>query len=203
MPRIGVSITKSCNFRGATQEFSNVYYYEVTSYPDVTQSDTIIDNLTALEKTFHASTVTFVRGRLWKETGSKLTSEMIEQKNLTGAGARTTVASLDPERAFLFRLRAGVDSRGNPVYLRKWYHSVGNFSATVTVTAGHMTQSTAFTSGERGTLVTAMNGIGDANGSPLAPKLCAKGGRLPDVGATWSAHQWLEHHQLGDMWRAS
>ena len=203
MPRIGVSITKSTSFRGATQEFSNVYYYEVTDYPTVTQAGTIIGNLTTLEKTFHSTAVTFVRGRLWKETGSKLTSEMIEQQNLSGTGARATISGLDPERAYLFRLRAGVDSRGNPVYLRKWYHSVGQFVTTVTVGTGHTSQSQSFTTTERGNLVGAMSAIGDANGSPLVPKLCAKGGRLPDVGATWSAHQWFEHHQLGDQWRAT
>ena len=203
MPRIGVSITKSTPFRGSTQEFSNVYYYEVSGLPTVAQADTIIDNLTALEKTFHSSSVTFVRGRLWSETGNKATSEMISQKNLSGAGARTTVSSLDPERAFLFRLRAGTDSRGNPVFLRKWYHAVGQFVNTgALIGAGHLTNTLGFTSGEKSALVAAMSAIGDANGSPLVPKLCAKGGRQPGAGNTWEAHTWLEHHQLGDMWRA-
>lgn len=202
MARIGVSITKSCAFRGSTQEFSNVYYYEMLSLPDAAAADTIIDNLTTLEKTLHSTIVTFVRGRVWSQTGSPSTNEMITQKNLSGTGARSTVSSLDPERAFLFRLRAGTDSRGNPVYLRKWYHSNGNLVSTVTLVAGHMTQQSSFSSTERANLVGAMNAIGDANGSAGAPKLCAKGGRLPTVGQTWSAHQWLEHHQLGDQWRA-
>jgi hypothetical protein len=128
---------------------------------------------------------------------------MISQKNLSGTGARSSVAAFDPERAFLFRLRAGVDSRGNPVYLRKWYHSIGQFTSTAIVTASHLVQTTSFTTSERASLVAQMNAIGDANGSSLVAKLCAKGGRLPDTGATWSAHQWLEHHQLGDQWRAT
>jgi len=203
MPRIGVSITKSLLFRGSTQEFSNVYFYEMSAYPDVTQSDTVINNLVTLEKTFHSTLVTFVRGRLWKETGDKLTSEMIEQLTLSGTGARATNTSFDPERAFLFKLRAGVDSRGNPVYLRKWYHSYGLFTSGLSLLSAHLTQQTQFTSAERTSFVAAMNAIGDANGSPLTPKLCSKKGRLPDVGATWVAYPWLEHHQLGDMWRAT
>lgn len=203
MPRIGVSITKSTSFRGATQEFSNVYFYEGAAYPDAAAADTIIDNITALEKTFHSVSVTFVRGRLWKETGNPATSEMISQKNLSGTGARTNVSSFDKERAFLFRLRAGVDSRGNPVYLRKWYHACGNFAASVSIGTALLDQTTSFTTTDRANLVAAMNTIGDANGSAGAWKLCAKSGRLPDVGATWTAHQWLEHHQLGDMWRAT
>lgn len=202
MPRVGVSITKSTPFRGSSQEFSNVYYYEVSGLPSVAQADTFIDNLTSLEKTFHSTAVTFIRGRLWSETGSKATSEMIEQKNLSGAGARALVTSLDPERALLFRLRAGNDSRGNPVYLRKWYHSVGQFTNTTIIVAGHLTQTFAFTGAEKAAFVAQMNAVGDANGSPLVPKICAKGGRQPGAGNTWEAHTWLEHHQLGDMWRA-
>jgi len=201
MPRIGVSITKSTSFRGATQEFSNVYFYDVGSLPSISQADTFIDNLTTLEKTFHSTQVTFVIGRVWSETGNKATNEMISQKNLSGAGARSTVSGFDPERAYLLRLRAGVDSRGNPVYLRKYYHSVGSFTSNVSTTTAHLVQLTAFTVAERDFLEAAMNAIGDANGSPLVPKLCAKSGRLPTAGAEWEAHKWLEHHQLGDMWR--
>lgn len=202
MVRIGVSLTKQTAFRGSTQEFSNVYFYEGLTYPDVSAADTIIDNLTTLEKTFHSSAVTFVRGRLWKETGNKATSEMISQKNLAGAGARTVVGAFDPERAFLFRLRAGVDSRGNPVYLRKWYHSVGQFTTSAIVSSVHLTQQTGFTGADKTALVAMMSAIGDANGSSGAWKICAKGGRLPTAGEVWTAHTWLEHHQLGDMWRA-
>lgn len=203
MPRIGISITKNTSFRGALQEFSNVYYYETGSLPDQTQADTFIDNLTSLEKTFHSALVTFVRGRCWSQGGSPASNNMISQKNLSGTGARSVTSGFDKERAYLFRLRAGSDSRGNPVYLRKWYHSCGNFVTSVGPAAAVLEQTAGFSATDRSNLVAAMNAIGDANGSPLAPKLCAKGGRLPDVGATWSAHQYLEHHQLGDQWRAT
>jgi hypothetical protein len=203
MARFGVSITKSTPFRNSTQEFSNVYYYEATGQPDASQADTIIDNLTALEKTFHAATVTFVRGRLWSQVGSAGGNEMISQKNLSGTGARTTNSTLDKERAFLFRLRAGVDGRGQPVYLRKWFHACGEFVSGQTIPTGALQNSSGWTAGERTAQQTAMQGIGDANGSPLAPKLCSKSGRLPTVGSTWSAHAFLEHHQLGDQWRAT
>lgn len=202
MPRIGVSITKSTSFRNGVQEFSNVYYYEVTSLPSVAQADTFIDNLTAAEKQFHSVSVTFVRGRVWSQGATKADSDMISQKNLSGTGARTVLGGLDKERAFLFRLRAGVDSRGTPVYLRKWYHSCGNFATSVTVVSNQLENTTGFSAAERTSLVAAMNSIGDANGSPLAPKLVAKHGRQPNAGALWEAHQYLEHHQLGDMWRA-
>lgn len=202
MPRIGVSITKSTPFRNSVQEFSNVYYYDVVSLPSVAQADTIIDNLTTLEKTFHSSVVTFVRGRLWSQTGDKATSEMISQKNLSGTGGRGSAVAMDKERAFLFRLRAGNDSRGNPVFLRKWFHACAEFYSGQTIASGTTQNVSGFSPADRASMVTQMQAIGDANGSPLTPKLCAKSGRQANAGATWEAHQFLEHHQLGDQWRA-
>lgn len=202
MPRVGVSITKSTAFRNSTQEFSNVYYYEMINLPDEAAASTMIDNLVALEKTFHGVGVTFVRGRAWSQTGAQSSNQMIAQKNLSGTGARSDITNMDKERAFLFRIRAGNDSRGNPVYLRKWFHACAQFVSTQTPSAAVLQNSTGFTSGERAAQVAAMQSVGDANGSNGAPKLCSKSGRLIDVGASWQAHQFLEHHQLGDQWRA-
>lgn len=202
MARIGVSITKSSSFRGGVQEFSNVYYYDVSGVPSVAQADTFIDNLTTMEKTFHSSLVTFVRGRCWTETGNKATSEMISQKNLTGTGARASVTFFDKERAFLVRLRAGNDSRGNPVYLRKWFHACGAFFSGQSVTAAILDNTGQIPGADQASIEAAVAGIGNANGSPLTPTLVAKGGRGPTAGATWKSHPYLEHHQLGDMWRA-
>jgi hypothetical protein len=203
VPRIGVSITKSTSFRGSTQEFSNVYYYEVLNLPSETEAETFIDNLTTLEKTFHSTAVTFVRGRCWSQTGSPATNNMIKQKNLSGTGARGLTTGMDRERAFLFRLRAGVDSRGNPVYLRKWYNACGEFALAMTASSSILDNTAGFNTAQRDAGRNAMQAIGDANGSPLTPKICSKNGRLPTVGEQWLAHQFLEHHQLGDMWRAT
>lgn len=202
MPRIGVSITKSTSFRGSTQEFTNVYYYEIGIMPDASAANTIIDNLTTMEKTFHSTLVTFVRGRLWSQVGAPGSNEMISQKNLSGTGARTSVTGMDKERAYLVRLRAGNDSRGNPVYFRKWYHSCGQFTSATGISTGQLDQTSQISAGDKALIVAAVAGIGDANGSANAPKLCSKVGRLATVGANWESHNYLEHHQLGDMWRA-
>jgi hypothetical protein len=202
VPRIGVSITKRIAFRDSVQEFSNVYYYEVLSLPSSAQADTFIDNLTTLEKTFHSTDVTFVKGRCWSQIGAAAANNMISQKNLSGTGARSLATAMDGERAYLFRIAAGKDSRGNQVYLRKWFHAMGAFVGTSIPTNAVLQNKTGYTQAERDAQVAAMQSIGDANGSPLTPKLCAKGGRLPDAGAQFSAHKYLEHHQLGDQWRA-
>lgn len=202
MPRVGVSITKSVAFRGATQEFSNVYYYDVTATPSVASAEAMIDALVTGEKSIHATSVTFVRGRLWSQVGTPAQNEMIAQKNLSGTGARSQETSLDKERAFLFRIRAGVDSRGNPVYLRKWFHACGQFVSGQTLATGTLSNSSGFTQAERDAQVAQMTWVDNANGAGNGATLVAKSGRAPTAGATWQAHQFLEHHQLGDMWRA-
>lgn len=202
MPRIGVSITKSVAFRSSTQEFSNVYYYEMLTTPDAAAADNIIDNLVTLEKTFHSTDVTFIRGRCWTQGGSPSTNNMISQKNLSGTGARAVQSGLDRERAFLFRLRAGSDSRGNPVYLRKWFHACGLFFSGQVLATAVLANQSGFTTGDKASMVSAMNGVGNANGSAGSPKLCSKSGRLPDAGEVWQSHNFFEHHQLGDQWRA-
>lgn len=201
--RVGVSITKNTAFRNSTQEFSNVYYYENNEgAPSTSQADALIDAITALEKTFHSTAVTFVRGRLWSQLGSPGSNNMISQKNLSGTGARTTVASFDKERAFLFRLRAGVDSRGQPVYLRKWFHACGNFATTVSIGGSALDNTSGFDSTARGNLKAAMDGIRQITAGSMIWNLVAKSGRQPGVGEEFVAHQFLEHHQLGDQWRA-
>ncbi len=68
MSRIGISITKEVAFRDNQQEFSNVYYYGngTGALPGLTDAEALLDQLVALEKTFHSSLVSFVHGRLWK-----------------------------------------------------------------------------------------------------------------------------------------
>ena len=203
MSRIGISITKSVAFRSSTQEFTNVYYYKNDgALPDQTQAEALIDQITAIEKTHHATIVTFLRGRCWSAGGTQAENNMIAQKNLTGTGARTEAAGLDRERAFLFRLRAGSDSRGQPVYLRKWYHSCAPFDASISLSTSVQNNTGGFTTAERATLASGMTGIKNLTGSNGPWTICAKSGREATAGAEWTAHQFLEHHQLGDMWRA-
>lgn len=201
MARIGIAITKSTAFRNATQEFSNVYYYEsIGGLPSLSEANALIDELVAVEKTFHSTAVTFVRGRLWSETGNKATSEMIAQKNLSGTGATPADSSLDKERAWLFRIRAGVDNRGNPVYLRKWFHACGQFISGQTL-GNVYTNASGWSQAQRDGQVAAMQTIGAIGGGTEDWKLCSKVGRFPTAGAGFQAHEFLEHHQFGDQWR--
>jgi hypothetical protein len=202
MARIGISITKSVAFRNATQEFSNVYYYQNSgALPDETSANALIDELVTFEKTIHGSSVTFVRGRCWSQVGSPSSNNMIAQKNLSGTGSLTPNATVDRERAFLFKIRAGVDSRGNPVWLRKWFHACAVFPG-MSLDTTILANSTGFSQGQRDGGTSAMSTISAIGGGTEEWKLVSKAGRAIDSGATWVAHPFLEHHQLGDQWRA-
>lgn len=202
MARIGISITKSVAYRDSVQEFSNVYYYENGgSLPSSSGASDLIDEVTALEKGRHSSLVTFVRGRCWSQAGSPGANEMIHQKALTGTGGSTADTGMDKERAFLIRWRAGNDSRGNAVYLRKWYHTCGQFAgASGTISAGVLAQSTGFTQSVRDAILTSANALVSLVQAGGGWSLVAKNGRTR-TGTGDAAHKYLEHRQLGDMWR--
>jgi hypothetical protein len=200
--RIGVSITKTIPFRNSNQEFSNVYYYEgYPDYPTVAQAEGFIDDLATREKAIHSTLVTFVRGRLWKQVGTPAGNEMIAQKNLSGTGSGSPNTSWDRERAFLVRLRAGNDTRGNPVYLRKWYHTIGPMGG-VDATAAILSQTSGFSQTQRDAIAGAANIFKTLGPIGNQGNLCSKSGRPFGTGNTFEAHQFLEHHQLGDQWRA-
>jgi len=201
MTRIGISITKSVAFRDSNQEFSNVYYFDgLLGRPSTADGNALIDELTTKEKAKHSTLVSFKAGRIWEQTGDKATTEMITTKALSGTGSIAADVGLDRERTILFRLRAGVDTRGNPVYLRKYFHVCGSLGG-VSNGSAIVSQSTGYTDPERTTLAGTMSNMGQIGSGSTLGNICSKKGRLPDAGAQWSAHKYLEHHQLGDQWR--
>lgn len=199
MAQIAISITKRVPFRAATQEFSNVYHYTVPVMPNETEALARIDELTALEKTWHSTQVTFLKGRCWSSGGTPAANTMIGQKTLSGAGALTDNVNQDWERAFLFMWPAGFDSRGHPVFLRKWYHSGAAITGS-TVNSSILKNQTGFSSTERTSIASTINAVRQIGGADEY-MLCAESGRLSTGAAL--AHTYLEHHQLGDQWRAT
>lgn len=200
MPIVGVSITKSTSFRGVNQEFGNTYYYK-TPLPVVEAvAGSLIDNIVAKERAIFSGSVNFVYGRCWSAGGTKQENNMLNQKQLSGTGAGPgAIAGQDRERAFLVRFRAGVDTRGNPVYLRKWWHlNVGSISGS-NLTNTMLENTAQLTTAMR----TALEGMADNFKSitalPQNFDLVSEKDRAI-TGAT-VAHPYLEHRQLGDMWR--
>jgi|SRR5215207_2046676 len=202
MGLIGVSIVKSTSFRGVAQEFSNTYYYDVVGTPNATVAQEIIDALVTKEKAKHSTTISFVRAKAWTAGGTNQQNNMLVQTNLTGAGSATDLAQMDKERAVLVRFRAGQDSRGRPVYLRKWWHLNVTAIGGSSLTNGQLANTSGLDSTQKAAIVAFGDDIKNltliTNGFTNATLVSPKG--RPITGAT-TAHPYLEHHQLGDMWR--
>lgn len=200
MAQISISVEKSVSFRGAVQHFSNTYVYGSAGLtPDAALAEQLLDEVVAQEKTFHATTVAFKRGRVWTSGGTKAENNMIFQKVLTGTGALSP-AGQDPERAVLVYWHAGFDIRNKKVFLRKWYHTCASTFNTVPIGTNAYSQEIPFTTAQRQLIaakVDPLTRIGN-----LAFGLIAESGRQRDPqNAPPEAHKWLEHHQLGEQWR--
>lgn len=195
--QIGMSITKSVLFRGVQQEFANVYHYYLTGAVTGPWSDLIDENV-ATEKLLHSSDVSFKRAAVWSSGGTIQQNQMLFQKALSGLGSRVTDSTHDRERAVLIQWPAGVDSRGKPVYLRKWYHSCGGIDGVTGFAAAAKQNTAEIPSADRTSIATAVDAVSQI-GVVEAWNICAESGRVPNGAPV--CHRYLEHHQLGDMWR--
>jgi hypothetical protein len=205
MAIVGISITKETSFRDSVQPFSNMYFYNngLGGAPDSSAAQNMLQELVDKEKTFHSTAVEFVFGRVWLQALTEIGSTMIYQSMLSGLGTQSQNTSMDKERAFLFRRRAGQDSRGQPVYLRKWYHACGEFGGTgTTINSTILANTAGFGDAARTALANRMQGISNIDAGGGGWVICSKGGRSPTE-PNWVAHRYLEHHQLGDQWRGA
>src|SRR3569833_282413 len=196
MGQFTISITKRVAFRDWTQEFSNVYTYTATAAnPDNAGALALIDELVAAEKQWHSTGVTFVLGRCWSSGGSVSSNVMIAEKTLTGNGAVGDNTAMDRERAYLIEWPAGFDSRGKPVYLRKWYHACCSIAG-VAITNGMLANQTGFSSANRTAIANLICPLVEVIGPSNQWILSAVSGR--QFQSTGFALKYLEHHQLGD-----
>lgn len=200
MAIVGVSITKSLSFRGAAQEFGNTYYYTTPLPVTQTVADGLVDAIVTKEKAIFSGSVSFLRGRCWTAGGTPSQNEMLVTKALSGTGSgAAAIAGQDRERAFLVRFRAGVDSRGNPVYLRKWWHlNVGSMGAT-NLTNSALENTATLPTAIRTALENAADGFKSITSLPQNFDLVSENGR--QISGATQAHPYFEHRQLGDMWR--
>jgi hypothetical protein len=197
--RIGVSIQKSGQFRGTDQEFANEYHFELETAVTA-PSESIVDEITAKEKTFHSTDVKFVRAKVWTAGGTKAENQMIFQKNLAGTGTQLADAVTDRERAILIRFKAGFDSRGLPVYLRKWYHTFApKFAGSDFGGAGVLANTQQLSSTVRAAIATAADPLQKVGANLW--ELCSSKGRNVTNLANAECHPYFEHRQLGDSWR--
>lgn len=197
---VGVSIVKSVSFRGVAQEFSNTYYYETPLSVSSAAASALIDAVVAIERPMHSGNVLFVRGLCWSAGGTKAENQMLSKKTLSFPGQGGGGASyLDKERAFLVRLRAGNDSRGNPVYLRKWWHLDLKIVSTTDVTDAAIQNTGQLPAAVRTYLEGRADALKNVTAGAQGFELVSEKGR--EIDGPTVAHPYLEHHQLGDAWR--
>lgn len=200
MAQIGVAITKRVAFRLGTQHFTNVYYYSrVAPTSGEAEIDAILQEIIDHEKTWHSTDVTFVEAKLWSAGGSPAENDMLRVKALSGTGFNLTNTSWDRERVVLIRWPAGKDRRGNPVFLRKYYHTCGALLDGTSVSAGVLQNTAALSDSQRTASASQANALRMVGPVADTWSLCSKTGRLTLGDA--ECHRFLEHHQLGDEWR--
>lgn len=196
MPQFGISVEKDTLFRGVQQPFSNIYHYRVLDPTGVNWGN-VVDELVALEKTWHATVVNFRYVRVWSSGGTKEDNKMVFEKQLTGVGATTPIGEMDRERAVLMRWPAGFSKTGKPVYLRKWYHTCGNTPG-VTFGAAVLANTAELSAAQRSSIATEMNKVRLIGAVDEFLLVAASGREHTGPG---ECHKFLEHHQLGDQWR--
>lgn len=194
--QIGISVTKKVTFRNTSQEFNNVYHYNLAGAV-IAPAQSLLEEVKAGEVAFHSTDVQFVRGAVWSSGGSIAQNQMLFQEALTGTGSQSLATAMDRERAVLVQWPAGIDSRGKPVYLRKWFHSSGACQGH-SFTNSELQNTAAIDTASRNTIAAAADSAFTLIGT-AGWQLCAESGRLQQ--AAPMCHAWLEHHQLGDMWR--
>lgn len=199
MARIGVAILKRVAFRGSTQEFSNHYFYTSGDpLPDIAAANALVDEIVATERDLHSTLVSFIVGRLWSHGLGPAQNLMIAERALSGTGNQAVNTGMDRERAVLIKWPAGVDIRGRPVWLKKWYHSCGN-CAGVAFTTANLENTTAIASANKTTIQNKAAEIG-VIGPTSQWTLQAPSGRNMNLNQP-QCHDFLEHRQFGDQWR--
>jgi len=163
------------------------------------QGTQLAQNVKGVEAPLHSVDVSFLRYSVWLDTGAPSTSEMLVQGQLSGTGQGSANTNMDRERAVLVRWRAGSDIRGRPVYLRKFWHSCGTFGG-VGFTAANLQQTAALDSTQRAAIEQAALAVQTVSDGADSKVLTGPPpARIRTGGA--ESHKYLEHHQLGDMWR--
>jgi hypothetical protein len=200
MAQFSISITKSTVFRDSVQPFSNIYTYGgVGTMPNAGSAPALINEVADIERSLHSSEVKFVQGRLWSSGGTRAENQMIATVTLTGQGSQGTQSGFDRERAVLVQWPAGKDTRGKKVYLRKWFHCTGQCNGVV-FSASVQSNLTRIEIADRRAIATQASNLARI-GSTAEWGMIAPSGRERDGGDPIT-HPYLEHHQLGDKWRA-
>lgn len=197
MPPFAVSITKSVSFRGAAEEFSNVYHYDIDA-PFTTEQGwrDLVDAIVALEKPVHSTLVTYKSARVWGPTNqgpNASTTRLIA--DLTGTGSNNGGGVIWPELCVVGQFFVGrASGTQRKRFLRKYYH----ITALPASPAGSNVQDGrgALAAGDKSPTTTALNGLKNISvGGQNRPLCTPQGDHLP-VGSSPQVLPWLHVRQF-------
>lgn len=123
-----VTIIKEMDYRGTLEEWSNTYLLDGTTPTNPTEWKTLFDAIILSEKQCYTNLSKVIRAYGYTDESDlaiasydyKAASATV-QGTLTPAGTGTYAWAGD--QAGWLRLRAGINVKGKPVYLRKYFHS--------------------------------------------------------------------------------
>lgn len=137
MPIYAAATRKSANWRGHTEDWSNVYHYFCAAALDTTQAGDLAAQIVAAEKLCHTSAVTFEDTRVWEAGGTPAENETIVIADASGTGSMSGAVQLYRELAVVVRCDTNRNtSTGRRIYLRKYYHAMGLPTSTSGVAEG-------------------------------------------------------------------
>ena len=124
MTPYGYSIVMGFQWRGATEEFSNVFHYNHAVGPSEADHQDVVNQIVSAMKPKFGSNVNFLRARVWGPTNQgKALSVTKLLTDLSGAGGRTTGTQLPKELSVVCSFYIGRNpATGRKRFLRKYFH---------------------------------------------------------------------------------
>lgn len=124
MALYGVSITKNMQWRNTTEDFSNVYHYQLATTLDDTALANLVSQLVTAEKLVHTGNVTWKQGRVWLAGGTPAQNVTKLITDLSGTGSLTIGEHMYRELCVLIKFTTNrVSSTGRKITLKKFVHA--------------------------------------------------------------------------------
>lgn len=198
MSTFAVAVTKQVQWREFQQPFSNVYHYSGAP-GDEFDDEGVANAVLAAEQEIHGSNITFTQVRTYGPTDQGAAANVNRTvQDFNSVGLATADGSYYRELAWLVIWPLGrYGPRNHPHWLRKWLHTSTFYELTATSTSGEVPLYEW--PPPLDTYASAVTQLQDSTtGSVLT--LAAPDGRTPIDNA--KGYPYLEHRQLGDLWRS-
>jgi hypothetical protein len=170
---VGVHIVKATTWRGATEEFENVYHYDTPAINTSAGWEDLVNSIVTAEKTFHSTNVNFLRARIHGPTNTTQGDDVMRHvQDLSGAGGGSVATNMPREMTIVCQLYMGRTERGYKAFLRKYWHTEHAPNSGAGATAGN----TALAAADKTYFAGKLDGLKSLNIGPGACHLCKPNG---------------------------